>query len=333
MTARVAGALLVLVAAAVVGLVVLIGREPTATPLSAPAASASAAPTRAERGPELVTLPPDAAPRPPSPEPRETAPPPVTRPPKPVTLPSDAAPPPAGEAPRRDPGSRAEIWKILGEVRRARPDEKPPLIEKLGKLWDPLVLDFLRSYVMGFEVPGDPAMTRLVRLAAAKALGRMRDPNNPALAARAAQILMDACEERFNKKERDGDAVVRMCLESFGKLQEKAAFGFLKSKVTSSNNYWAADAIGALEKYQEPALVLQTIDPIVNEWLRADDFGVNRWANDAAKERRTVVGEAAGRTLALVTGQNFDSPQKWRQWWAEAQSRGWTPPKPAEEGK
>ncbi len=124
-----------------------------------------------------------------------------------------------------------------------------------------------------------------------------------------------------------------MCIESLGNLQERGAFKFLKSMLSHTNNYWAADAIGAFEKYEEPAMVLQVVAPIVSEWQRAEEGARGRWADDRAKERRTVLGESAGRTLALLTGQNFDTPQKWNQWWDDARRQGWTPPRPAEEGK
>ncbi len=190
MTARVAAALLGIVAAAVAGLAVMIGREPGGIRLAAPSVTASAAPGPASRPPELVTLPPDAAPPPP--------------PPRTATARNEdrPAPPPPRESPHPKPEVRAEIRRIQADLDRARPDEKPPLIEKLGGIVDLIVAEILKFYVMGFEVQGVPALTQQVRLAAAKALGKMRDPNNPAVAARAAAILMEACDERFNKKEK-----------------------------------------------------------------------------------------------------------------------------------
>ncbi len=234
------------------------------------------------------------------------------------------------EQEKEEAKKRAEAIKALQiELDKARPDLKPPIIEKLGDIVDIRVVMILKYYVMGFEVQGVPAMTQQVRLAAAKALGKQKDPKVPTVSAAAAGILEAACEERFNKKEKEGDPVVRLCLESIGNLQERSAFKFLKSMLSHSNNYWAADSIGALEKYKEPAMVVQVIEPIISEWLKAENGAKGRQASDIAKERKTVVGEAAGRTLALLTGQNFDTPFKWQQWWKDAQKKGWQPPKPA----
>ncbi|MCI0341080.1 MAG: hypothetical protein L0216_07975, partial [Planctomycetales bacterium] len=220
------------------------------------------------------------------------------------------------ELEKEEAKKRGEAIQALNvELLKARPDLKPPILEKLGDIADLRAVLILRGHVAGYEVQGVPTMTQMVRLAAAKALGKQKDPDDPRVAAAAAAGLMDAIDnDRFNKKEKEGRDVIRGCLESIGNLQERSAFKFLKGMLNHADNYIAADGIGALEKYRDPTMIMQVIEPIINEWLKAENGAKGKQASDIAKERKTVVGEAAGRTLSLLTGQQHDTPFKWQQW-------------------
>lgn len=204
----------------------------------------------------------------------------------------------------------AKIKELYTAFLKARPDEKSGLLEQMGKIPHASAVSILKSQAMTYVGP-TPDLQGQVRQYAARALAGQRDKKRPEIAREAVKALEAIVGEPWNRKEPQGDGAVRWGLEAMGDLKDPSAVKFLVDTVDHQKTYWAEAAIVALEKLRDKSC----IEPIIKEWCNADNEGRKSNANDIAKERKKVLGDAAGRTLAGLTGQNFEKPLDWQQWW------------------
>ena len=240
-----------------------------------------------------------------------------------VAAPQDPKPDPKAADPAKpDPKKEAELRKAEDKERaakirelciqygRTRPDQLATVLEEIGKIPHLVAVGFLKGQATGYGGPTVDLQGQ-VRQYATKALWTQRDKKRPEIARAAVAALQAVVEEPWNRKEEQGDGAVRWALEGLGELKDPSAVKFLIGTVDHQKTYWAEAAIVALEKLRDQT----SIEPIIKEWCNADGEGRKSNANDIQKERRKVLGDAAGRTLAGLTGQNFEEPLKWQQWW------------------
>jgi len=219
----------------------------------------------------------------------------------------------------------AQVKELMKKCEMSRPDQQWQVLGEIGAIAHPAAVHYLKLKLY-FENPV-PSMKAQVRAAAADALKGQRDPMNPGLAADAAKALRAACDDRWNRKEPEGDAVVRNAIKALGELRDPASKKWLLKKITGAEIYWAEESIRALEKLRDASV----IDEIIREWLRSENEGKKTSASDQDRERRQVLGEAAGSVLASLTGQQFDKPLDWQKWWGK-NKRGFEVKKVEEEG-
>jgi len=225
-----------------------------------------------------------------------------------------------GEEKKEDPRKvyKAESKKRKNRLKekikqcdRTTPDQQWQQIGEIGKIPHKLAVAYLKTKLF-FRNPV-PSIQGQVRAAAADALKGQSEPMDPSIAARATKALMSATDDRWNRKEPEGDAVVRNAIKAIGQLKSPAANSFLEKLFSHRNTYWAEEAIRASEHLRDASL----IDKIIREWLRADNEGRKTQANDEDKERRNVIGDAAGTVLAALTEQQFEKPLDWQKWWSD----------------
>lgn len=246
--------------------------------------------------------------------------------PAPDPKPADGAKPdPKKEAELRkaeDKERAAKVRELCIQYAKTRPDQLATVLEEIGKIPHLAAVAFLKGQATGYTGPTVDIQGQ-VRQYATKALWGQRDKKRPEIAKAAVAALQAVVEEPWNRKEPPGDGAVRWALEGLGELKDASAVKFLIETVDHQKTYWAEAAIVALEKLRDKS----SIEPIIKEWCNADGEGRKSNANDIQKERRKVLGDAAGRTLAGLTGQNFEDPLKWQQWWNKNKAT-FTLPKP-----
>ncbi|MHC5020301.1 MAG: HEAT repeat domain-containing protein, partial [Planctomycetota bacterium] len=202
-----------------------------------------------------------------------------------------------------------KLKEKMKQCDRTTPDQQWQQIGEIGKIPHKKAVAYLKGKL--FYVNPVPAIQGQVRAAAADALKGQREKMDPSIAVDATKWLMKATDDRWNRKEPEGDAVIRNAIKAIGELRSPTAKKFLEKLFTNSNTYWAEEAIRASEHLRDAGL----IDKIIREWLRADNEGRKTQANDQDKERRNVIGDAAGSVLAALTEQNFEKPLDWQKWW------------------
>lgn len=206
---------------------------------------------------------------------------------------------------------KTELTEKINECERSTPDQQWQQIGEIGKIPHKLAVAFLKQKLFF----GNPvaSIQGQVRAAAADALKGQFEPMEPGLAVDATNALMRATDDRWNRKEPEGDAVIRNSIKAIGRLKSHTAKKFLEKLFSNDNTYWAEEAIRASEHLRDASL----IDKIIREWLRADNEGRKTQANDKDKERRNVIGDAAGSVLAALTGQQLEKPLDWQKWWGK----------------
>lgn len=208
----------------------------------------------------------------------------------------------------------SQVKDLIKKCESSRPDVQWQIIGEIGKVAHPQAVAYLKMKLY-FENPA-ASIKGQVRAAAADAMKGQRDKFNPGLAAEATKHLQAACDERWNKRETDGDAVVRNSIKAIGELRHTSSKKWLLKMITAPETYWAEESIRALEKLRDGSV----IEKIIQEWLRSENEGKKTNASDKDRERRQVIGEAAGSTLAALTGQQFSKPLDWQQWWSKNKS-------------
>lgn len=208
----------------------------------------------------------------------------------------------------------AQVMELMKKCEMSRPDEQWQILGEIGKIAHAKACAYLKMKLY-FENPV-PSMKAQVRAAAADAMKGQRDKMYPPLAADATKYLQAACDDRWNKREPEGDAVVRNAIKSMGELRHSSSKKWLLKMITAPETYWAEESIRALEKLRDGSV----IEKVVQEWLRCENEGKKTNASDKDRERRQVIGEAAGATLAALTGQQFSKPLDWQQWWSKNKS-------------
>jgi hypothetical protein len=206
---------------------------------------------------------------------------------------------------------KTKLKEKINQCNRTTPDQQWQQIGEIGKIPHKLAVAFLKQKL--FFTTQVPSIQGQVRAAAADALKGQNEPMDPGIAADATKALMKATDNRWNRKEPEGDAVVRNAIKAIGRLRSPAAKKFLEKLFVNSNTYWAEEAIRASEHLRDVGL----IDKIIREWLRADNEGRKTQANDKDKERRNVIGDAAGSVLASLTEEQFEKPLEWQKWWGK----------------
>lgn len=205
----------------------------------------------------------------------------------------------------------SQVTELMLKCEKSRPDEQWQILGDVGKIAHPKACAYLKMKLY-FESPA-ASIKAQVRSAAADAMKGQRDKLNAGLAAEATKHLQAACDERWNKRETEGDAVVRNAIKSIGELRHPSSKKWLLKMITDPKAYWAEESIRALEKLRDGSV----IEKIIQEWLRCENEGKKSNASDQDRERRQVIGEAAGSTLAALTGQQFSKPIEWQQWWSK----------------
>jgi len=205
----------------------------------------------------------------------------------------------------------AKVRELIRKCESARPDQKWGLLGDIGQVPHPTSVKYL-ARMLRYQMQSAMMMGQ-VRMAAADAMKGQRDKKQPALASSATKILMAALKDRWNRREKEGDAVIRNSLKAIGDLRDPTSKKLLLKMIGNANTYWAEESVRALEKLRDAS----TIEKIINEWLRSENEGKKTSASDIDKERKQVLGEAAGSVLAALTGQQFDKPLSWQKWWSK----------------
>jgi HEAT repeat protein len=151
---------------------------------------------------------------------------------------------------------------------------------------------------------------KVVRVAAAKALGAFQDKKPKAVS-----VLAEAIG--YNTKEPEVEIAI---LSALRELRDKAALGVAYRYLDEKNEKIAEAAIGVTEAIKSR----DSVEPLIKlikhligagDGVSSGDGSLDAPPDSRLQERARLLDSAAQKALRAITGESFSSPREWEGWW------------------